>query len=196
MVLSIRGSLWGGTSVVGRTNVNIEITGQEHHDVLMVLFNLKQLVCLCDEQYMVYIVKPEKKTLHKYMIEQGLSMTQIFNLMTVSQKPIKKKVISKYDGTMLSTPTFKYDGTLMSKPDSKSDSTLMSKPDSESDGKLMREPDSESDGTPMCTPMGTMGSKSEGTPAGTHNFKFDDTVMGTPMDTSPSPVFYSPNGRS
>ena len=42
--------VFGGTSAVGRSQVDNKITAQENNDAWMVLFHLKQTVMLNDEQ--------------------------------------------------------------------------------------------------------------------------------------------------
>ena len=94
-----------GTSVVGRTNVNIEITDQDHYCVLMELFHLKQFVYLHDELGMT---------------ERMLSMNKMVNL--------------KSEGTPKRRPTFESDGTSMCTPDSKFVCTPIGKPHLKSEG--------------------------------------------------------------
>ena len=78
---------------------------------------------------MVKIVKNQKKTLPKSIVKQVLSMNEMANLMTVTQKPIEKEANSKSDGIPMCTPmtttSSKPDGTPISTPSSKSDYPLM-----------------------------------------------------------------------
>ena len=80
---------------------------------------------------MVYVVK----TLFKSMIEQVLSMKEMFNLMTVSHKQSEKEAKSKSVGTLMCTPIgisdIKFDWhakNVMGTDNSKSDGTLKSTP--------------------------------------------------------------------
>ena len=114
--------LFGGTSAVGRSKVDMMITAQEHNDVFVVLFHLEQTIGLKDSQLMklvsvenaekekVRFVNKMKKTLLMFLVEQVLSRNDVVTQMFVYSEGTPLVTInSKSHGTLMITPHFKFD---------------------------------------------------------------------------------------
>ena len=94
-----------------------------------------EIACICDltleidSRALVSIVKTEKKTLPKTMVEQVLSRNNIVTLMLFNQRPIRNEDHHKSDSRPIGTPDSKCDEpNFQGHTDghnSKSDGTLM-----------------------------------------------------------------------